>query len=71
MRSATAPQDHLDLQLQRQRAGVEQLTLAAELGVHQGTLSRFERGRRHDLPGGRGEKEYLEALHRLVERTAA
>lgn len=58
--------DHLDLQLKRRRAGVEQIALAAELGIHQGTLSRFEVGRLEKLPGGRGRKEYLTALDVIV-----
>lgn len=57
--------DQLDLQLRRRRAGIDQISLAAALGVAQGTLSRFETGRRSDLPGGRGRKEYIETLDKL------
>ena len=60
------PTDNLDLQLLRRRASIEQEQLAQELGVHPGTLSRFETGKRTDLPGGRGREEYLAELDRLI-----
>ena len=64
------PTDNFDLQLLRKRAGVEQEELALALGVHPGTLSRFETGKRTDLPGGRGRGEYAEALDRLSAEKA-
>lgn len=63
--------DNLDLQLLRRRAGVDQIELALYLGVHQGTLSRFETGRIQQLPGGRGRPDYLHALAALEQRGAA
>lgn len=63
--------DNLDLQLLRRRAGVDQIALAAAMGVHQATLSRFETGRLQELPGGRGRSDYMAALAALEQRGAA
>lgn len=63
--------DNLDLQLIRRRAGVDQIDLALYMGVHQGTLSRFETGRIQRLPGDRGRSDYLQALAALEQRGAA
>lgn len=63
--------DNLDLQLRRRRLGIHQDKLAAELDVHSTTLSRFETGKRADLPGGRGRAEVTAAIDRLAEVVAS